>query len=267
MPATVHLVGAGPGPADLLTLRAARLIEQADVLIYDALVSDEVLDLAARAQKINVGKRAGLPSCSQHEINSLLIEHAIAARLNGKKVVRLKGGDALIFARADEEISALHQANIEFDVVSGITAAQAAYATIKVPLTKRGLQRCAVLATPQVQKGGDIGTAWARPIVAAGGGAIYMAASAASRIKGTLLALGMPSSTPITWVSNAGSENSMHACQTLHTLKNPEFINNPPVILLIGAAPEQINKSKLSSWNLPPSSTLPASLVQAHSLA
>ena len=267
MTCTVYLVGAGPGPVDLLTLRAARIIAQANVLIYDALVTQEVLNLAPKATLINVGKRAGLASAAQQDINKVLVSQALIARSENKTIVRLKGGDALIFARAEEEISALREAGIEFEVVSGITAAQAAFAAIKVPLTKRGIQRSAVLATAQVQKGGDIGTAWARPIVAAGGGAIYMAASAASRIKGTLLALGMPAHTPVTWVGNAGFESSMQCCQTLQNLQNPEFINNPPVILLIGAEPEHIKKRKISQWTQPTSSTLLGLSAPALSLA
>ncbi len=251
---TVYLVGSGPGPIDLLTLRAAKIIANADVLIFDALVSDEVIELAPRATKIAVGKRAGQHSARQVDINTILIEQGLIAQQKGKNVVRLKGGDPLVFGRAEEEIDALNEAGIEFEVVSGITSAQAAHASIKTPLTRRGQQRNFVLATPQVQQGDLIGTQWARPIVAAGSGAIYMAASAASRIKGCLLALGLAPDTPVTWVADAGHKNAQHFAQTLQTLSAPDcrmsasFANaNAPYILLIGATPNNSNRST-QSW-------------------
>jgi uroporphyrin-III C-methyltransferase len=131
---TVYLVGAGPGPLDLLTLRAATTIARADVLMFDALVNDEVVALASHAEKISVGKRAGQHSARQVDINALLVEHGLAAKAQGKTVVRLKGGDPLVFARAEEEIDALNAAGIEFEIVSGITSAQAAHASIKAQL-------------------------------------------------------------------------------------------------------------------------------------
>ena len=128
--------------------------------------------------------------------------------------------------------------------MSGITSAQAAHASIKTPLTRRGQQRNFVLATPQVQQGDLIGTQWARPIVAAGCGAIYMAASAASRIKGCLLALGLAPDTPVTWVADAGHRNAHYVAQTLQNLTAPDsrmsasFADaNAPYILLIGTTP------------------------------
>jgi uroporphyrin-III C-methyltransferase len=262
---TVYLVGSGPGPVDLLTLRAANYIANADVLIYDALVSEEVLALATKAEKIAVGKRAGLQSARQTDINSVLVKHALWAQALGKNVVRLKGGDPLVFARAEEEIEALNQAAIEFEVVPGITSAQAAHASIKTPLTRRGQQRNFVLATPQVQQGDEVGTRWARPIVAAGCGAIYMASSAASRIKGCLLALGMSPDTPVTWVADAGHENMRYSCQTLQTLAAPEphastsFKQaHAPYILLIGAIPNELaNKTTWTSQTFLQQSSIP----------
>jgi uroporphyrin-III C-methyltransferase len=262
--ATVYLVGSGPGPLDLLTLRAARAITNADVLIFDALVSDDVVALATKAQKIAVGKRAGQQSARQVDINTVLIQHGLIAQQRGSNVVRLKGGDPLVFARAEEEIEALNNAGIDFEVVSGITSAQAAHASIKTPLTRRGQQRNFVLATPQVQQGDMVGTQWARPIVAAGCGAIYMAASAASRIKGCLLALGLAPDTPVTWVADAGHHDATHVAQTLQTLSAPDcrmsasFTQaNAPYILLIGATPNNTNNTKNStqSWISPQSST------------
>jgi uroporphyrin-III C-methyltransferase len=264
--ATVYLVGSGPGPLDLLTLRAARVIENADVLIFDALVSQEVLALAKKAKKIPVGKRAGKQSARQVDINTVLIEQGLIALAQGSNVVRLKGGDPLVFARAEEEIDALNDAGIDFEVVSGITSAQAAHASIKTPLTRRGEQRNYVLATPQVQQGDLIGTQWARPIVAAGCGAIYMAASAASRIKGCLTALGLAPETPVTWVADAGHIDAQYVSQTLGTLTAPScrmsasFSNaNAPYVLLIGATPNN-TKRPTHSWISQPSS-IPSNLA------
>src|SRR5690606_1432369 len=152
----------------------ARLIAEADWLVHDALVQPEVLALATRARLVGVGKRAGRKSTRQHDINRTLIECA----RRGGLVVRLKGGDPLLFARAQEELEALREAGIPVDVVPGITTAQAAHAALAAPMTERGRRRSMVLATPQVQDpsaagGNDL--QWARALVNAGGGALYMA--------------------------------------------------------------------------------------------
>jgi uroporphyrin-III C-methyltransferase / precorrin-2 dehydrogenase / sirohydrochlorin ferrochelatase len=135
---SVALVGAGPGDAELLTLRAVRALQSADVILFDDLVSPDVLDFARReAKKMLVGKTGHRPSCSQDEINALMISLAKA----GRRVVRLKGGDPLIFGRADEEISACRQAGIVVEVVPGITTAQGAASQLLVSLTRRGEAR------------------------------------------------------------------------------------------------------------------------------
>jgi uroporphyrin-III C-methyltransferase len=140
----VYLVGAGPGDADLLTVRAARVLARADVVLHDALVSQEVLDLIrSGAEQIDVGKRCGPKRVSQEEINALLVAKAVA----GDVVVRLKGGDPLIFGRAGEEIAALRAAEIDFEVIPGITAAAAAAAVARIPLTDRHLASEVVFAT------------------------------------------------------------------------------------------------------------------------
>src|SRR6185369_17050174 len=131
----VWLVGAGPGAPDLLTLRAARLLEAADIVFHDALVHPETLALAKRARFVDVGKRYGKVSTEQRFINRALVE---AARTH-ENVVRLKGGDPMIFGRAQEEIEALGEAGIECEVVPGITAALAAAASTRASLTRRGI--------------------------------------------------------------------------------------------------------------------------------
>src|ERR1700760_247657 len=130
----VYLVGAGPGEPELLTMRAVRLLESADVVFHDDLVPDEVLALAHRhALVTSVGKRCGRPRITQQGIHSLMIEAARA----GQSVVRLKSGDPLVFGRAGEEIAALRSAGVEFEVVPGVTAAFAAGAALALPLTDR----------------------------------------------------------------------------------------------------------------------------------
>ena len=234
-PARIWLVGSGPGSVDLLTVKALRLIESATCVLHDALVSDEILALARHARLINVGKRAADASraTSQQHINRLLVACAKQELEAGGLLVRLKGGDPLIFARAQEEIDALTTAGLSFDIVPGITAAQAAHAAIKRPLTRRGAQRSFVMTTPQVQSGDSIGIEWARPLVAARAGAIYMAASALTRIKGTLLALGMASDTPICWVLNAGKPSTRVIEQTLGSMAFPAN-ESAPALLLVG---------------------------------
>ena len=131
---SVVLVGAGPGDPELLTLRAVRALQSADVILFDHLVSAEILDFARReARKLLVGKTGYAPSCKQEDINALMVSLAKA----GRRVVRLKGGDPMIFGRADEEIAACRAAGIDFDVVPGVTAAQAAASRLKVSLTRR----------------------------------------------------------------------------------------------------------------------------------
>ena len=133
----VYLVGAGPGAADLITVRGARLLAQAEVVLYDALVTPEMLALCGQAELISVGKRSGQRSMAQDLINQQLVDCAARYAL----VVRLKGGDPMLFGRADEELRALEAAGIEVEVVPGITTAVAAAAATRQPLTKRGVAR------------------------------------------------------------------------------------------------------------------------------
>ena len=139
----VYLIGAGPGAQDLITMRGARLLAAAEVVLYDALVTPEMLELCPQAEKICVGKRAGQRSAAQDFINQQLVECAARYRL----VVRLKGGDPMLFGRADEELRALEEHGIECEVVPGITTAVAAAAAAKQPLTKRGVARSVAFFT------------------------------------------------------------------------------------------------------------------------
>src|SRR6478752_94190 len=150
---SVTLVGAGPGDPELLTLRAVRALQSADVILFDDLVSRDVLDFARReARKMLVGKTGFGPSCKQEDINALMVSLA----RQGKRVVRLKGGDPLIFGRAAEEIEACRAANIAFDVVPGITAAQGAAARLGLPLTERKRVRRLQYVTGHATKSGSL---------------------------------------------------------------------------------------------------------------
>jgi uroporphyrin-III C-methyltransferase len=159
-PGKVYLTGAGPGSAKLLTLRALELLQQADLVLHDDLISEDVLRLIpAHVAVHSVGKRCGLKKTSQEEIHQKMI----AAARNGQTVVRLKGGDPSIFGRTQEEIIALREARIEFEVVPGVTAATAAAAAAQIPLTERNgasklilvsNHRCAEKSRPDWQKSG-----------------------------------------------------------------------------------------------------------------
>jgi uroporphyrin-III C-methyltransferase len=230
VPGRVFLVGAGPGAPDLLTLRAARLLGEADIVFHDALVHPDTVALAARAEKFAVGKRCGKHSTVQAFINKRLVDAARKHRV----VVRLKGGDPLLFGRAQEEIEALAAAGIEVEVVPGVTAALAAAAELGVSLTRRGMSRNVVLATPRVGDG-EAASDWAELLAAADTGAIYMGAGEAARITAALLERGKPRSLPVVAVENASLPGSRRWATTLGELPGlAQETFAGPVILLFG---------------------------------
>ena len=231
MSGTVYLVGAGPGAPDLLTLRAARLLERADVVFHDALVHPETLALATRAEKIAVGKRCGRHSTAQKFINKRLID----AAAKYSTVVRLKGGDPMLFGRAQEEIDALQAAGIRCEVVPGVTAALAASAALGIALTQRGFARSLSLVTPRVGDGARPSD-WAKSIAASDSGAIYMGVGQAREIADALGAAGISGSMPVAVVENASLAQSRTIITTLAELPNVagESLTGPAV-MLIGA--------------------------------
>ena len=231
MSGIVYLVGAGPGAPDLLTLRAARLLERADIVFHDALVHRDTLALADRAEKVAVGKRCGKHSTAQRFINKRLVD----AALRYARVVRLKGGDPMLFGRAQEEIAALEAAGVRYEVVPGVTAALAASAELGIALTQRGLARSVAFATPRVGQGGTPSD-WARSIASADTGAIYMGAGQAQQIADALVAEGMPRSIPVAVVENASLSGARKILTTLAEL--PQLADRTfsgPVMLLVGA--------------------------------
>jgi uroporphyrin-III C-methyltransferase len=194
----VYLVGAGPGAPDLLTLRAAEILKRAELVFHDALVHPQTLALAACARKILVGKRSGRHSTAQSFINKRLVD---AARKHGV-VVRLKGGDPLLFGRAQEEIDALRNAGIDFEIVPGVTAATAASAELGVSLTRRGLARHVAFVTPRTGQG-ERKNDWAASVLAADTAVIYMGAGLAGEISAELIGRGKPKATPLVLVESA----------------------------------------------------------------
>ncbi|MGI6855275.1 siroheme synthase CysG [Mesorhizobium sp. 1B3] len=191
----VTFVGAGPGDAELLTLKAVRALQAADVILFDDLVSDEVLELARReAKRILVGKRAGRPSCKQDEINEMMVRLAKV----GRRVVRLKSGDPMIFGRAGEEIARLRAAGIAYDVVPGITAGFAMAAALGVSLTHRDHAKSVRLVTGHSKAGGLPGDvdwrAVADPSVTT---IFYMGGRTAGEIATTLIDHGLAPDTPV----------------------------------------------------------------------
>ncbi|MGQ0545260.1 MAG: uroporphyrinogen-III C-methyltransferase [Betaproteobacteria bacterium] len=229
MTGTVHLVGAGPGAADLLTLRAARLLGEADVVFYDALVPQEILSFV-KGEKIAVGKRCGKHSTAQRFINKRLAD---AAR-RYKTVVRLKGGDPMLFGRADEEIRHLMALGIPVEVVPGVTAAFAASAELKTSLTRRGLSRSVVFVTPRHGEG-ESPSAWARAAAAADTAVLYMAAGDAEAVRKALLDEGLEAGTPVAIVENASRPDQNISTGDLSELPMlAERCNGGPALLLIG---------------------------------
>lgn len=230
MSGTVYLVGAGPGAPDLLTLRAARLLERADIVFHDALVHPEVVALATKAVKVAVGKRCGRHSTAQRFICKRLVD---AAR-DHAVVVRLKGGDPMLFGRAQEEIDALDAAGIRREVVPGITAALAASADLGVSLTRRGVSRSAVFVTPRIGEGEDP-VDWVRAALAADSVAIYMGAGEAEGIASALIGAGAGSATPVVVVEGASLEGSRRQAGTLSQLgRLAENVGPGPAVILVG---------------------------------
>lgn len=229
----VTLVGAGPGAPDLLTIRAARIIAEADIVFYDALVHPDVVALAKNARKVAVGKRSGEVSTDQRFINRALVE---AAR-QYSSVVRLKGGDPMLFGRAQEEIAALEAAGIAFDVVPGITAAQAASASLRVSLTRRGVSRHVTFATPRVgiDAGADENASdWLTAVGHADTAVLYMSRERQTEIAARLIDSGRPATTPVAIVENASLPNEQRIFTTLGALARSSFSLSGPALLLVG---------------------------------
>lgn len=229
----VYLVGAGPGDPELLTIRAVRLLQTADVILPDDLVSDEVLSLASpSALVIPVGKRCGQPRITQAGIHELMREHARA----GRSVVRLKSGDPLVFGRAGEEIDALTEADLSFEIVPGITAAFAVAAELKTPLTDRTAASKLIFATAHHAKDKlELTPKWQGAFPADATLVIYMPGRRFRQLATELIASGVPPETPCVAVSKASTaEEHVHRTMLKHI--EDEAVGPAPVVLLVGRA-------------------------------
>ena len=229
----VYLVGAGPGNAELLTLRALRLIETADVILPDDLVSDEVLALASpTALVVPVGKRCCQPRITQAGIHALMLEHARA----GRSVVRLKSGEPLIFGRAGEEIAALTEAAIPFEIVPGITAAFAVAAALKTPLTDRGSASKLIFATAHHAADRlQLTPKWEGAFPRDATLVIYKPGRNFRALAGELIASGIDAATPCVAVSKATAPDERVLRTTLAEIQD-DAVGPAPVLLLIGDA-------------------------------
>ncbi|MGH6860748.1 MAG: siroheme synthase CysG, partial [Phyllobacterium sp.] len=230
----VWLVGAGPGAEDLLTLRAQRVLMEADVIVYDALVPEAVVAMGRRdATRLSVGKRKGCHSKSQSEINNLLV----SLGHEGRRVVRLKSGDPLVYGRAGEEMAALRTAGIAFEIVPGITSAFAAAADMQLPLTLRGVASSLVFTTGH-DMAGDVLPDWARLAISGATIAVYMGRSVAASVAGRLMQAGLHADTGVAVVENAGRGERRMFHGTLKDLPALEQRGDldGPVMVIIGDA-------------------------------
>ena len=232
-PGTVYLAGAGPGDPNLLTIRVLRLLETADVIFPDDLVSEEILSLShAGAEITPVGKRCGQPRITQAEIHVLML----AAARAGRSVLRLKSGDPLIFGRAGEEIAALRGANVPFEIVPGITTAFAAAARLKTPLTDRSAASKLILATAHHAAGKlELTPKWTGAFPEDATLVIYMPGRKFRSLAEDLISSGIDGATPCVAISKATTPAEQVYATTLSDLEDEE-VGPAPVILLIGHA-------------------------------
>jgi uroporphyrin-III C-methyltransferase len=241
----VWLVGAGPGDPELLTRKAERLIGEASVVFYDALVGPEVLDLARPGTRlVHVGKRSGRHSKDQKTIDRLIVEAALA----GERVVRLKGGDPSIFGRSTEELEACRAAGVPVRICPGVTAASAAAAGLGVSLTLRGLARKLVFLTAHAQAGDTLDIDWQAAADPQATLAVYMGKSSARMLANGLMTAGLPPSTPVAMVENASlpGERCFRTRLDLLPLAARIALGDGPALLLIGEAMRVSEKAPAS---------------------
>ena len=234
MKGKVYLVGAGPGDPELLTLKALRLLRSAEAVLHDDLVAPEILQLIpSTAQIHNVGKRCGKKKILQGEINYLMV--ALAA--SGLRVVRLKGGDPLIFGRAGEEIETLRRNNIPFEIVPGVTSAMGAAAAAQIPLTHRRASSALVLITAHQASGKDAAgkdaSDWSKFVASGATLVIYMPGQNYSDIAKRLKAAGLAGETPCAVISRATTRHQRtHRTTVLDLHRSPQLA--APTLLVVG---------------------------------
>jgi uroporphyrin-III C-methyltransferase len=234
----VVFIGAGPGAADLITLRGAQRLAQADVVLHDALTDPALRKLAPRARWIDVGKRGFCKSTAQTKIDALLVrlarEHAV--------VVRLKGGDPSIFGRLEEELLALATAGIESEVVPGVTAALAAAAATRRPLTRRGSGRSVALTTAMTREGAIHASRSADTEV------FYMAGRQLGALARRLVQAGWPADTPVLVVSQAGRPDQLASDHRIATLAAASVLHaGRPTVVTVGAGAAPVAAAAVSA--------------------
>ncbi len=241
-PGTVYLVGAGPGDAELLTVKAARLLAGAEVVLHDSLVSTDVLALISpSAQLVDVGKRAGKKLLTQDEINGLLVSYASRY----KTIVRLKGGDPLLFGRAGEEMDALHRAGVAFEVVPGITAAIGAAAGAQISLTDRRVATQVLFTTfSRGEEKNWINWAAITPDTSI---AIYMPGTHYGEVADRLIECGISPETPCVVVSHATRAEQQIRWSNLIQLKNEAQLPAPST-LIVGRVATQKSARDFAGW-------------------
>jgi len=222
----VIFIGAGPGAADLITVRGAQRLAHADVVLFDALTDPRLREFAPKAKWINVGKRGFCDSTGQTTINALLVKHAAEVDV----VVRLKGGDPSVFGRLEEELEALALAGIDCEVVPGVTAAIAAAAATQRPLTRRGHGRSVSLTTAMTREGALHATRSADTEV------FYMAGKQLAALSRRLRAAGWSDDTPASVVSRAGWPDQLHSDHTVASLARAAMLHaGRPTVVTVGA--------------------------------
>lgn len=229
----VHLVGAGPGDPDLLTVRARRLVETAEAVVFDRLVSEEILALVPPgALRLDVGKAPGRHRLAQAEINGLLVDLA----RSGLEVVRLKGGDPFTFGRGGEEAAHLRRHGIAVEVVPGVTAASGCAAALGLPLTQRGLAHGLRYVTGHCQDGRPLELDWAGLADPDTTLVVYMGLGQIGRIAERLIAAGLPASTPAAAVQSGTTPRQRHLVAMLGTIAEAaaSFGGGGPVLFIIG---------------------------------
>jgi uroporphyrin-III C-methyltransferase len=243
----VYLIGAGPGDPDLLTVKAARLLERATIVLHDSLVSREVLQrIAAGAETIDVGKRCGRKLLTQDEINALLVSYSASHEI----VIRLKGGDPLIFGRAGEEIEALRNAGVDFEIVPGITAALGAAAAAGISLTDRRAASQVVIAT--FSRGADASGATPQLDWGAAASAatlvLYMPGADYAEVAQRLRDAGLPEALPCVIVSNATSANQQIRWTNVAGLSAEEKLPAPALLIVGRVAAHRVQEISAAYW-------------------
>ena len=229
----VWLIGAGPGAEDLITLRAQRMLQQADVIVHDQLVPDAVIEMGRRdAERISVGKKKGHHSFTQAQINTLIVRLA----RDGKRVARLKGGDPMVFGRAGEEVAALRKAGVDYQIVPGVTSALAAAADTATPVTLRNVSPGFVFATAHGASSEEL-KHWASLAQSGLTLALYMGGQIASATAGKLIRHGAGAAIPVGIVVNAGRPGRALYRGTLGALVDETIVLKPgPAIIFVGEA-------------------------------